>query len=159
MYVEGKYRTDQPVAERPMAKLSTQPLSTGGGQYQKFYGAALLGRMRPQDFGPSGGILGVPPRPGLCSNDDFAPYYDTAEKLYWVHGRRGLIPLILPGGANFRFPPLPHEPMIHSVKDPTVAAGVAALFSLPMGINRWSDQPIKKYAAFAAIPAMGSPAW
>ena len=131
--VEGKYRHRSAVAGRPMAKPFNPTSINGWGGNTKVYGAALL-RMRPPGLWPSGAFLGGTSPAWPLLYDDFAPYYDTAEKLYWVHGQQGSDPLDPPRRGEFPFPPLPHEPMIHSVKDRLWRQGLRP-FSLPMGIK------------------------
>jgi choline dehydrogenase-like flavoprotein len=139
VYVEGKYRTDQRWQKANGDTFQPNLYQRVGGN-TKVYGAALL-RMRPQDFGAVEHFEGTSPAWPL-TYDHFSPYYDTAEKLYWVHGQRGSDPLDPPRSGDFPFPPLPHEPVIHGVKDRLWQQGLRP-FSLPMGINRWSENPPK----------------
>lgn len=138
VYVEGKYRTDQRWQNPDRERFQPNLYHRVGGN-TKVYGAALL-RMRPQDFAPVEHFEGTSPAWPL-TYDDFSKYYDAAEKLYWVHGQRGSDPLDPPRGGEFPFPPLPHEPVIHGVKERLVQQGLRP-FSLPMGINRRSENPV-----------------
>jgi choline dehydrogenase-like flavoprotein len=138
VYVDGKYRTDQRWQNAEGNTFQPNLYHRVGGN-TKVYGAALL-RMRPEDFGPVEHFDGTSPAWPL-TYDDFAPYYDAAEKLYLVHGQRGSDPLDPPRRGEFPFPPLPHEPAIHGVKDRLHRQGLRP-FSLPMGINRHSESPV-----------------
>lgn len=137
VYVDGKYRTDQRWQNSRGETFQPNLYHQVGGN-TKVYGAALL-RMRPEDFGAVKHFEGTSPAWPL-TYQDFAPYYDAAEKLYLVHGQRGSDPLEPPRSGEFPFPPLPHEPTIHGVKDRLGQQGLRP-FSLPMGINRWPGHP------------------
>ena len=138
VYVNGKYRTDQRWQDPDHDRFQPNLYHRVGGN-TKVYGAALL-RMRPEDFGPVEHYGGTSPAWPLAY-DDFSRYYDAAETLYWVHGQRGSDPLAPPRRGEFPFPPLPHEPAIHRVKERLGDQGLRP-FSLPMGINRRSESPV-----------------
>ena len=73
----------------------------------KFYGAALF-RLREQDFREirhHGGISPVWP----VSYDDLEPCTTQAERLYHVHGKRGVDPTD-PGRQRPISPAVSHEP-------------------------------------------------
>ncbi len=70
-----------------------------GGQ-TKFYGAILF-RLREGDFGEVRHHGGLSPAWPL-SYEDFAPYYDEAERLYLVHGQRGEDPTEPPASGARR---------------------------------------------------------
>src|ERR687887_488392 len=102
-----------------------------GGQ-TKFYGAILF-RLRERDFGEVRHYGGISPAWPL-SYDDFAPYYDEAERLYLVHGERGEDPTEPPAAGPFPYPAVSHEPRIQKLHDDLVRAGHAP-FHLPVGVN------------------------
>jgi len=60
------------------------------GGNTKVYGAALL-RLRKEDFGEITHVDGISPSWPI-SYEDLEPYYTQAEKLYHVHGERGIDP-------------------------------------------------------------------
>src|SRR3954451_23072091 len=60
------------------------------GGNTKFYGAVLF-RMRERDFGAVQHVDGTSPAWPLDYRD-LEPYYTRAERLYQVHGRRGVDP-------------------------------------------------------------------
>jgi choline dehydrogenase-like flavoprotein len=100
-----------------------------GGQ-TKFYGSILF-RLRERDFGEVVHHDGVSPAWPL-SYADLAPYYDEAERLYHVHGRRGADPTEPPRG-EFPYPAVSHEPRIQRLNDDLVRAGLHP-FPLPVGV-------------------------
>jgi choline dehydrogenase-like flavoprotein len=53
----------------------------------------------------------------LSPCQDFAPYYDEAEKLYDVHGKRGLDPTEPQINQEYPSPAFSHEPYIQEVND------------------------------------------
>ncbi|AUT01188.1 dehydrogenase [Nostoc sp. CENA543] len=83
------------------------------GGNTKFYGGALF-RLREKDFEKVIHQDGISPEWPL-KYQDFAPYYDQAEKLYEVHGKRGLDPNEPPTNTEYPFPPISHEPYIQEI--------------------------------------------
>lgn len=107
------------------------------GGNTKFYGAALL-RLRAEDFEElkhEGGISPAWP----ISYEDLAPYYLEAEKLYSVHGERGVDSTEPPETNPFPQPPLAHEPRIQQLYEELKGEGLHP-FPLPMGV-RHPDSP------------------
>lgn len=89
------------------------------GGNTKFYGSALY-RFRERDFEEVLHKDGISPEWPL-KYQDFEPYYTKAEKLYDVHGKRGIDPTEPPSDQDYPFPPISHEPQIekicHNLKD------------------------------------------
>ncbi|BAY39650.1 glucose-methanol-choline oxidoreductase [Nostoc sp. NIES-2111] len=85
------------------------------GGNTKFYGGALF-RFRERDFEEVIHEDGISPEWPL-KYTDFAPYYDQAEKLYEVHGKRGLDPTEPPTKEDYPFPAVSHEPYIQGICD------------------------------------------
>ncbi|MDF3041047.1 MAG: putative oxidoreductase, partial [Thermomicrobiales bacterium] len=77
------------------------------GGNTKVYGAALP-RLRKEDFSEIQHAGGVSPSWPI-SYDDLAPYYDLAERLFWVHGEAGVDPTDPPRSGPFPFPPMPPD--------------------------------------------------
>ncbi len=102
------------------------------GGNTKVYGAALL-RMREKDFGALQHKGGVSPEWPLRYGD-FEPYYAQAEKLYAVHGKRGVDPTEPPMSSDYPFAPVSHEPRIQEAHDQFVAQGLRP-FSVPIGVH------------------------
>lgn len=102
------------------------------GGNTKFYGGTLF-RAREEEFNTivhKGGIS-----PEWCLKyADFEPYYTQAEKLYNVHGKRGLDPTEPWTTEEYSFPALSHEPRIQEVSDDLQAKGFRP-FYLPMAIK------------------------
>src|ERR1043166_7944148 len=108
-----------------------------GGQ-TKFYGAVLF-RLRGPEFGEGGQPGGVSPAWPL-SYDDFAPYYDEAERLYLVHGERGEDPTEPPASGPYPYPAVTHEPRIQKLHDDLVRPGHKP-FHLPVGVRLDEQDP------------------
>jgi choline dehydrogenase-like flavoprotein len=113
------------------------------GGNTKVYGAALL-RMRQFDFDQvrhvgSGIGDGISPAWPI-SYADLEPYYTRAERMYSVHGRRGLDPFDPPASAPYPFPPLDPEPRIRDLFDDLAALGVRP-FPIPLGVRLDPDDP------------------
>ncbi len=102
------------------------------GGNTKVYGAALL-RLREFDFGEVRHFGGVSPAWPI-SYADLEPYYTEAERLYSVHGERGLDPCEPPAGAPYPFPPVPHEPRIAELYDDLRALGHRP-FPMALGVR------------------------
>jgi len=102
------------------------------GGNTKFYGGALF-RLRERDFEQvihhDGISLEWP-----VKYQDFAPYYDEAEKLYDVHGQRGLDPTEPKTNLSYPFPPVSHEPYIQDINHGLKDRGLHP-FYLPLSIK------------------------
>lgn len=101
------------------------------GGNTKFYGAALL-RMREKDFGELKHFGGISPAWPL-SYQDFEPYYIQAEKLYHVHGERGIDSTEPPSKYPFPYPAVAHEPRIDRLYKALEREGYHP-FPLPLGL-------------------------
>jgi choline dehydrogenase-like flavoprotein len=109
------------------------------GGNTKVYGAVLF-RMRERDFGTVYHVDGASPSWPL-SYADFEPWYAKAERLYHVHGERGVDPLDPPGDA-YAYPPMSHEPRIEELAHDLKGAGLTP-FPLPLGIMIDEARPEK----------------
>jgi choline dehydrogenase-like flavoprotein len=85
------------------------------GGNTKFYGGTLF-RFRERDFEKVIHEDGISPEWPL-KYQDFAPYYDEAEKLYNVHGKRGIDPTEPQINQEYPFPEFSHEPDIQQVNN------------------------------------------
>ncbi|MGB7415636.1 MAG: GMC family oxidoreductase [Thermosynechococcaceae cyanobacterium] len=132
LYLNQRYRTDERWLDNQGNVFQPSLYHQVGGS-TKVYGAALL-RMRQQDFEDLEHRDGLSPA-WPVDYDAFAPYYDRAEKVYKVHGRRGSDPTEPPCSQSYPYPALPHEPRIQAVADRLQQLGLHP-FELPMGIDR-----------------------
>src|SRR5207237_45449 len=92
------------------------------GGNTKFYGAILF-RMRERDFGAIRHVDGVSPAWPLTSAD-WDPWYTQAERLYSVHGQRGLDPTEPATSADYPWPAISHEPRIEQLSADLTKAGL-----------------------------------
>ncbi len=135
--VEGKYQTREVWYDREGNPLHPHTNYYVGGN-TKFYGAALF-RLRREDFGEithDGGISPAWP----ISYDDLEPYYTRAERLYQVHGERGVDPTEPPASAPYPFSPVSHEPRIQQLSDDFAALGLKP-FHVPLGVMLNEQSP------------------
>ncbi len=102
------------------------------GGNTKVYGAALF-RLRREDFETLHHKGGISPEWPVKYND-FEPYYTAAEKLYCVHGKRGMDPTEPPASAEFPFPPVSNEPRIQELHDAIASQGLKP-FPVPLGLK------------------------
>ncbi len=102
------------------------------GGNSKVYGAALF-RFRLSDFENVQHYGGVSPEWPL-KYDSFEKYYTEAEKMFHVHGLRGLDPTEPPTQVPYPLPPLVYEPEIVSLVAKLQEIGLKP-FPLPMGIR------------------------
>jgi choline dehydrogenase-like flavoprotein len=131
VFGEGRYKAQEEwfddVAGRPFHP---------GAQYwvggnTKVYGAVLF-RMRERDFGEVRHHGGVSPAWPL-TYADMEPYYSQAERLYQVHGERGIDPTEPPASEPYPHPPVSHEPRIQRLADDLIRTGHRP-FPLPVGV-------------------------
>ena len=85
------------------------------GGATKMYGAALY-RLRKEDFGELKHYDGISPAWPI-SYEEMEPYYTKAEKMYYVHGERGIDPTEPPYSEPYPYPPVSHEPRIQQLYD------------------------------------------
>jgi choline dehydrogenase-like flavoprotein len=128
--VDAKYHTTEVWMDKAGAPLHPHTNYYVGGN-TKFYGAALF-RLREADFGElrhSGGTSPAWP----ISYDELEPYYTEAERLYHVHGERGVDPTDPWASAAYPYPAVRHEPRIQQLHDDLARRGLRP-FHVPLGI-------------------------
>src|SRR4051812_48277738 len=131
VFVRNKYKAHETWYDRHGQAFHPGQHYYVGGQ-TKFYGAILF-RLRERDFGEILHHDGISPAWPL-SYEDFAPYYDEAERLYVVHGERGEDPTEPPAAGPYPYPAITHEPRIQRLHDDLVRTGHTP-FHLPLGVD------------------------
>ena len=135
VFVKGKYRAPEFWLDRHGHEFPPEVNYYVGGN-TKFYGAALF-RLRPQDFGELRHHGGISPAWPI-DYADLEPYYTQAEHLYVVHGRHGEDPTAGHASADYRYPPVQHEPRIQQLSDDLEKQGLHP-FHLPIGVRLTQD--------------------
>ena len=128
--LEGKYHATEVWHDRGGEPLHPHTNYYVGGN-TKFYGAALF-RLRARDFGEMKHHGGVSPAWPI-TYDELEPYYTEAERLYHVHGERGVDPTDPPASAPYPHPPVTHEPRIQKLSDDLARVGLTP-FHVPLGV-------------------------
>ena len=128
--LEGRYQTKEMWRDREGQPLHPHTNYYVGGN-TKFYGAALF-RLRREDFGEIKHWGGVSPAWPI-GYEDIEPYYTAAERLYHVHGERGVDPTDPPASAPYPHPAVSHEPRIQQLHDDWARLGLRP-FHVPLGI-------------------------
>jgi choline dehydrogenase-like flavoprotein len=135
--LEGKYNTREVWKDRAGKELHPHTNYYVGGN-TKFYGAALF-RLRPEDFGELRHHGGLSPAWPI-SYEEMEPWYAEAERLYHVHGERGVDPTEGPTSGPYPHPPISHEPRIQKLSDDFAAAGLKP-FHTPLGVMLDESNP------------------
>jgi len=128
--LEGRYQTTEVWHDRDGQPLHPHTNYYVGGN-TKFYGAALF-RLRREDFGEVKHWGGVSPAWPI-GYEDMEPYYTAAERLYHVHGERGVDPTDPPASAPYPHPAVSHEPRLQQLHDDWARLGLRP-FHVPLGI-------------------------
>src|SRR6267154_2589785 len=110
VFTKGRYRTTEVWYNKEDKPFSPFTHYAVGGN-TKMYGGALF-RLR---------------------DSDFEPYYTQAEKLYSVHGKRGIDPTEPKTNSDYFFPPLKHEESMQELYDNLTSLGYKP-FPLPIGV-------------------------
>jgi choline dehydrogenase-like flavoprotein len=135
--VQAKYHTKEVWKDRDGGLLHPHTNYYVGGN-TKFYGAALF-RLRQADFREVTHAGGISPAWPIAY-DDLEPYYTQAERLYHVHGERGVDPTDPWASAPYPHPPVSHEPRIQQLHDGLVRRGLRP-FHVPLGVMLDEDRP------------------
>lgn len=129
--VNGKYQTKEVWRDERGNPLHPHTNYYVGGN-TKFYGAALF-RLRREDFGEITHAGGVSPAWPI-SYDELEPFYLKAERLYQVHGERGVDPTEPPASEPYPYPPVSHEPRMRQLSEDFSRLGLKP-FHVPLGIQ------------------------
>ncbi|WP_407527882.1 GMC family oxidoreductase [Lacibacter sp. MH-610] len=132
---KGRYRPDENWYDHTGKPFKPFIHYNVGGN-SKFYGAALF-RFRESDFKEVKHYGGISPAWPL-GYDVYESYYTQAEFLYHVHGLRGSDPTEPKARSEYRYPPLPYEPVIKDLIQKMQKAGLQP-FPLPMGMKLPQD--------------------
>jgi choline dehydrogenase-like flavoprotein len=135
--VEARYHTREVWKDGKGQPLHPHTNYYVGGN-TKFFGAALF-RLREQDFGELPHHGGVSPAWPI-TYADLEPYYTEAERLYHVHGERGIDPTDPWASAPYPHPPVSHEPRIQALHDDLARHGLRP-FHVPLGIMLDESRP------------------
>jgi choline dehydrogenase-like flavoprotein len=131
VFLENRYHTRETWEDKQGNTLHPGTGYWVGGN-TKVYGAALF-RLRKEDFGELRHVGGISPE-WPVKYDEFEPYYTKAEKLYQVHGQRGIDPTEPPMTSDYPHPPVSHEPRIQEIFDGLERNGYRP-FPVPVGIK------------------------
>ena len=138
VFVDQCYRTTDEWLDRDGRTFRPATHYWVGGN-TSFYGAALM-RMKRTDFQAvthaGGGLSPAWP----LSYDDMAPWYEMAERLWEVHGQRGVDPFDEPDDPPYPFPPLTHDPGVAALKAHFETLGWRPS-PLPLGVRRDDADP------------------
>ena len=134
--VEGKYRPNEEWLDKDGKPFKPFIHYNVGGN-SKVYGAAMF-RFRVSDFEEVKHYGGISPAWPL-QYAEFEKYYSEAEKIYHVHGLRGVDPTEPPTQSPYPLPPFTYEPEIASLVDKMNTLGLHP-FPLPMAFNYPQDQ-------------------
>ncbi len=135
VFVDGRYQVDETWHDGKGGSFRPGLHRFVGGN-SKVYGAALF-RLRERDFDTVVHADGVSPAWPL-GYDAFEPYYAEAERLFFVHGRRGEDPTEPPSSSAYPHPPVAHEPRIAAIDRNLRDAGLHP-FHLPLGLKLEQD--------------------
>jgi len=131
VFVKGRYKAKEPWIDSKGNEFHPGIHYCVGGN-TKFYGAALL-RMREEDFEEVEHHGGVSPAWPI-TYADLKDYYQEAEELYHVHGKRGTDPTEPKEEREYSESPLPHEPRIQELFNDIEKLGLQP-FPLPIGLK------------------------
>jgi choline dehydrogenase-like flavoprotein len=106
------------------------------GGNSKMYGAALF-RFRESDFNEVQHYGGTSPA-WPFGYKVLENYYEQAERLYSVHGKRGIDPTEAWANSEYPLPPLEYEPVIADLNSKLQQLGLKP-FPLPMGVRLPQD--------------------
>ena len=137
VFIDHRYRTKEKWLDKQNKPFIPNTNYWVGGN-TTFYGAALM-RMKPRDFTEvrhHGGISPAWP----VTYEEMAPWYEKAEKLWRVHGQRGVDPHDRPDDPPFPFPAIADDPSVARLKAHFSGLGWHPS-PLPLGVNRNDTDP------------------
>lgn len=139
VFTDGKYRTKEKWVDKENKEFEPFTHYCVGGN-TKMYGAALL-RMRESDFKEVEHYGGISPSWPI-DYSTLEPYYTKAEKLYHVHGQRGIDPTDPPTNSDYPYPPLKMEPRMKKLYEDFQNQGLNPS-PIPIGVKLAKDKKMK----------------
>ncbi len=130
VWAEGRYHNSGTWTDQDGTAFSPKQHYYVGGN-TKMYGAILF-RFRERDFAESHHVDGISPAWPI-TYADLDPWYTRAERLYQVHGERGIDPTEPPTAEPYPYPAISDEPRIAQLNHDLAAVGLHP-FPLPNGI-------------------------
>ena len=140
VFTDGKYRTSEKWLDKEEKEFAPFTHYCVGGN-TKMYGAALL-RMRESDFEEVKHYGGVSPSWPI-NYVDIESYYSEAEKLYHVHGQRGIDPTDPPVSSSYPHPAIELEPRMKEIYESLQAHGLNPA-PLPIGVRLPMDNKVQR---------------
>jgi len=132
---KGRYRPNEEWYDRDDKPFKPFIHYNVGGN-SKAYGAALF-RFRETDFKEVKHFGGISPA-WPFGYEILENYYEQAERLYSVHGKRGVDPTEPWTRSEYALPPLEYEPVIADLNNKLQQVGLKP-FPLPMGVRLPQD--------------------
>ncbi len=126
------------------------------GGNTKIWGA-VLERMREREFTGLALQDGTSPDWGL-RYADLAPWYEKAEALYQVHGRRGIDPTEPPRSSDFPHAPRPIEPFLEELRQGLERRAVRP-YPLPLSWSSSEEDPSGDAERFGLERAAAAPTY
>ena len=137
VFVDQRYRTKEQWLDKKNKPFTPNTNYWVGGN-TTFYGAALM-RMKKRDFEAVPHFDGLSPAWPL-SYTDYAPWYEQAEKLWRVHGQRGIDINDQPDDPPYPHPAVMDDPGVAKLKKHFEGIGWHPS-PLPLGIDRDEAHP------------------
>ena len=138
VFIDHKYRTKEQWWDRRGKPFTPNTHYWVGGN-TTFYGAALM-RLRESDFEETRHAGGVSPAWPIRLAD-LAPYYDEAERLWRVHGQRGVDPTEAGDELAYAYPAVRDDPGVARLRTHLQDQGWRP-FALPLGVNLDEAHPV-----------------
>ncbi|ESQ91386.1 GMC oxidoreductase [Asticcacaulis benevestitus] len=137
VFIDQRYRTKEQWLDKKNKPFTPNTNYWVGGN-TTFYGAALM-RMKKRDFEAVPHSDGLSPAWPL-SYTDYAPWYEKAEKLWRVHGQRGIDINDQPDDPPYPYPAIMDDPGVAKLKKHFEGIGWHPS-PLPLGIDRDEAHP------------------
>jgi choline dehydrogenase-like flavoprotein len=150
VFGQGRYKSGETWLDSCGKEFSSAMHYFVGGS-TKVYGAALV-RLRKEDFGNVQHAEGISPAWPI-QYEELEPYYNSAEKLFLVHGAPSGDPFGPPRSEALPFPPLEHEPYILDLQRRLENLGLKPGY-LPLGVDRRTNGSCIRCATCDGFPCL-----